>query len=201
MIAKTQDEFNAESTHLLDSNRMGKGSIRTLSDLARMPNLTHISIAMQEIADISPLAGLQNLECVDIRNNPVADLSPLGELEFLKQLCLFDTRVTDFSPVKNCPMLYEIDAGKLPIRSPATFAGFGNLQNLSLYETTIDTLAGIEVLTQLRSFEVTGVVDGDLTPLFSLPYLRDVTLGEDMRSAAMAIQGKAKFEISYRQRN
>jgi len=116
----------------------------------------------------------------------------------LKRACLFDTRITDWSPLENCSMLYEIDAGKLPIRSPAALDGFSGLQRLNLYETTLDTLAGIEKLTQLRFIEVENVIDGDLTPLLSLAYLENVILGEDMRHAAEAIEGKAKFTISYR---
>ncbi len=198
VIAKTDEEFDAELTRLEQSRSMKSGPVRSLADLAKMPNLKHMSVAMQEISDISPLAGLKNLEFVDIRNNPITDLSPLSELKFLKQVCLFDTRVTDLSPLENCPMLYEIDAGKLPIRSTTAFAGFTNLQRLSFYETTLDTLDGIENLTQLRVLEVTGVADGDLTPLLSLPHLTNVILGKEMRGEAEAIEDKAEFSISYK---
>ena len=125
-------------------------------------------------------------------------ISPLSELKFLKRVSLFDTRVTDLSPLVHCSMLLELNAGKLPIRSLEAFYGLKSLQNLSLYETTIDTLAGMNKLTQLKYFEVKGVIDGDLSPLLSLPHLKDVVLGEDMRQAAEAIEGKAEFTISYR---
>lgn len=201
LIAKTEEELNTEAGRLFKSNRMREGPIRSLADLAKMPGLKHVFVCMQKITDISPLAVLTNLEVVDIKNNPITDISPLGKLEFLKRACLFDTRVTDLSPLASCPMLYELNAGKLPIRSPAAFDGFGRLQSLSLSETALDTLAGVENLTQLRSIEVAGVADGDLTPLLSLPYLKNVILGEDMRHVAEAVEGKADFAISYRQGN
>lgn len=95
-------------------------------------------------------------------------------------------------------MLIELDAGKLPIRSLEAFYGLKSLQNLSLHETTVDTLAGMNKLTRLKYFEVSGIIDGDLTPMFSLSHLKDVVLGEDMRQAAQAIEEKAEFTISYR---
>ncbi len=198
LIAKTEEELHAEADRLFGSNQMKEGPIRSLADLSEMPNLKQIFISMQKITDASPLAALQNLEVVDLKNNPVTDISPLGELKFLKRVTLFDTRVTDLSPLSNCPMLSELDAGKLPIRSLEAFYGLKSLRNLHLYETTLDTLTGAEELSQLRFMEVTGVNDGDLTPLLSLPHLEDVVLGKDMRSVAEAVSDRAGFAISYR---
>lgn len=198
IIAKTEEELHTRAKHFFENNQMKVGHIRSLNDLTKMPNLKQIFISMQEITDISPLATLVNLEVVDIKNNPIIDISPLGELKFLKRVCLFDTRVTDLSPLTNCPMLFELNAGKLPIRTPAAFNGLEKLQNLSLYETTIDTLAGIENLTYLKFFEVTVIADGNLAPLLSLQHLENVVLGEDMRYEAENIGNNKMFSISYR---
>ena len=198
LIAKNEEELHAAAKYLFESNQMKEGPICSLSDLSKMPNMEQIFISMQEITDISPLAALSNLVVVDIKNNPITDISPLGELKFLKRVTLFDTRVTDLSPLANCPMLCVLDAGKLPLRFPKAFYGLNNLQNLNLSETTIDTLAGIEDLTQLKFLEVESVIDGDLTPLLSLRNLEEVVLGENMRQEAEAISGRAKFAISYR---
>lgn len=198
LVARTEEEFTAGMERLVEDKHLDKGPIRTLDDLQQMPNLTRISIAMQQVVDLAPLAGLANLEHVDIRNNPVTDLSSLAGLQFLKSLCVFDTRVTDLSPVWDCPMLTQLDAGRLPLHSPAAFAGLSRLRNLSLHETTLDTLAGIGELTQIQFLEVTGVIDGDLSPLLSLPNLKEVLLGEDMREAAASIQDRVHFTVSFR---
>lgn len=198
LIAKNEEELHTATDRLFRDNRMKEGHIRSLADLTKMPNLKKVFISMQEITDISQLAALINLEVVDIKNNPITDISPLGELKFLKRVCLFDTRVTDLSPLASCPMLSELDAGKLPIGSPKAFDGLDHLQNLNLYETTVDTLAGIEDLKQLKFFEVTSVIDGDLMPLLSLQHLESVVLGEDMRQAAETVAERAKFKILYR---
>lgn len=198
LITKTEEELHTKAKRLLDNNRIKEGHIRSLVDLTKMPNLKQIIISMQEITDISPLVALTNLEFVDLKNNPITDISPLGKLKFLKRACLFDTRVTDLSPLASCPMLFELDAGKLPIRTPAVFKGLDNLQNLNLFETTIDTLAGIESLTHLKSIEVTSITDNDLTPLLSLQHLESVVLGKDMQNVSNKIADRAKFKISYR---
>lgn len=198
IIAGNEEDLHTEAQRLFENNQMKAGPIRSLADLTRMPNLTRVVVSMQQVVDISPLAELKNLEVVDIKNNPVMDISSLGELKFLKRTTLFDTRITDLSPLSGCPMLSELDAGKLPVQSPAAFAGFDGLQRLSLSETTLDTLDGIEALTQLESFEVEGVIDGDLAPLLSLPQLKNVILGEGLRQEAGAIESQAGFTISYR---
>jgi serine/threonine protein kinase len=198
LVAKSEEELQTEVRELFDNNNMKVGPIKTLIDLLKTPNLEEVYISMQKITDISPLASLQKLETVSIKNNPITDISPLSELKFLKRISLFDTRVTDLSPLFNCPMLFELDAGKLPIRSLEAFHGLKGLQNLSLYETTIDTLTGMNKLTQLKFFEVSGVIDGDLTPMLSLTHLKNVVLGEDMRQAVKTIEREANFSISYR---
>ena len=198
LIAANEENLHTEAKRLFDSNQMREGPIRSLSDLSKMPNLKQVFISMQRITDISPLAGLTNLEVVDVKNNPVTDISPLGELKFLKRVALFDTRVTDLSPLSLCPMLSELDAGKLPVQSPAVFERLDGLRTLRLSETTLDTLEGIEAFTLLEIFAVGDVADGDLTPLLSLPDLKDVSLGEGLRDNAQAIAGQTGFSISYR---
>jgi len=198
LIAKNEEELENEAKKLFENNQMNEGSIRSLEDLSKMPNLEEVFISMQNITDISPLSGLHKLKAVCIKNNPVMDISPLGELKFLRRVSLFDTLVTDLSPLVNCPLLFDLNAGSLPINSLEEFYGFRGLQNLCLHETTVDTLTGLEKLTQLKYLEVTGVIDGDLSPMLSLPYLKAVTLGEDLRQTAEAIEENAKFTISFR---
>jgi serine/threonine protein kinase len=198
LVAVNKNDFDIQANRLLESNQMKKGPVSSLADLSKMPNLRQISFCMQNISDISPLAGLKYLEVVDIRNNPVTDISPLGELKFLKQVNLFDTLVTDLSPLYNCPMLSELNAGKLPFRSLSVFYELDSLINLSLHGTTLDSLEGIERLTQLTFFEVSGVIDNNLAPLLSLPQLKEVMLDKSMSFAAEKVSELATFEILYR---
>ena len=84
------------------------------------------------------------------------------------------------------------------MQSPAAFEGLDGLRTLRLSETSLVTLAGIEAFTQLETFAVGDVVDGDLTPLLVLPDLKDVSLGEGLRGNAQALAGQMGFSISYR---
>lgn len=198
IVATNEEDLHTEAMRLFESNQMKEGSISSLSDLSKMPNLKQVFISMQRIADISPLADLQNLEIVDLKNNPITDISPLSELKFLKRVTLYDTRVMDLSPLSGCPMLSELDAGKLPFLSLAPFEDLKGLKHLSLYGTTLDSLTGIDQLTQLTFFEVSCVIDGNLMPLLSLPQLKDVILDESMCLAAKSITNRATFTITYR---
>ncbi|MDD4495704.1 MAG: protein kinase [Eubacteriales bacterium] len=198
LVAANEKDLHAEAMRLFESNQMKEGTISSLADLSKMPNLKQVFLSMQRIADISPLADLQNLEIVDLKNNPITDISPLSELKFLKSVSLFDTRVKDLSPLSGCPMLSELNAGKLPFPSLTPFEDLKGLKHLSLYETTLDSLTGIDQLKQLTFFEVSGIIDGDLMPLLSLPQLKEVILDESMRLAAEAITDRAAFTITYR---
>lgn len=198
LVAESEEDLKAAADRLFERGEMRQGPITSLDDLAKMPNLKQVFLPMQQITDISPLAQLPNLEVAEIKNNPIADIAPLGELKFLRWVTLFDTRVTDFAPLSRCPLLTGLDAGKLPVRSPAAFAELRGLRALSLYDTALETLDGIEALTQLEFFEVQSVLDGDLTPLLALPHLKNVSLGENLRGEAEAALGEAAFEITYR---
>ncbi|MEA4921025.1 MAG: protein kinase [Clostridiaceae bacterium] len=198
IISKDQDILHSEAKRLFDEGSMREGPIRSLEDLKKMPGLKEVFICMQQISDISPLAELSGLEIVDVKNNPISDISPLSGLKFLKRVCVFDTRVTDLSQLALCPMLSELDAGKLPIESPEDLAGLERLKTLSLFETPLKTLSGIDKMTQLEYIEIGSVTDGDLSPLLTLPYLKNAVLGANMREAGKGLAKAAKFEISYK---
>jgi serine/threonine protein kinase len=195
--AKTEPEINAIVDDMVTRGTAKPGGMHTLADLAKLPNLRVLFISMQQLEDISPVAGLPHLEDVVLKNNPIRDVSPLSGLPRLRRLSLFDTSVTDFSPLAKCPTLQNLEAGGAAYDSIEPFAALTGLSMLSLYQSTVNSLAGIERLSRLQSFEV-DYVNGDLAPLSELPNLRNVSFHEDMRGKAAAMQADARFTIRYR---
>lgn len=197
VIAKTEEEMNDSAYLLFSENKMNSGAIKSLTDLAKLPNLQCVAVAMQQISDLTPLASLPQLRVVIVKNNPIEDISPLCELKQLERLSLFGALVDDFSPLADCPRLVDLDAGETLARTPAAFAGLSMLTNLNLYKLTFDTLAGIEQLQRLTFIEFSGVVDGNLSPLLMLPELETALLGESLRGNAKEIEAQASFTIAY----
>lgn len=197
VIAKTEEEMNEISYGLFAENRMSTGPIKSLSDLVMLPNLQCVAVAMQQVDDLTPLASLPQLRVIIVKNNPIEDISPLYGLKRLEKLSLFGILVSDFSQLSSCPRLVDLDAGATLARTPAAFAGLDMLTNLNLYQLTFDTLDGIEQLRRLKFIQLSGVVDGDLSPLLILPELQTVLLGESLRDNAEEIKEQAHFTFTY----
>jgi len=197
VIAKTEDEMNRSAELLFQEGRMEPGSVVSLRDLNKLPNLRKVAVSMQRIKDLTPLANLKQLQILILKNNPIEDLSPLNGLDSLERLSVFNTSVKDFSPLAECIRLRDLDAGDTLVRTPIAFAPAKNLTHLNLYKLQMDTLAGVESLRNLEFIEISDVADDDLSPLLSLKKLKTVKLSEKLRQAAGAISNSAQFEIVY----
>ena len=196
-VAADHSAFEQLGSHMAANDGfLRNGGVVSLDDLAMMKNLRGVNIALQDISDLSALSGLEALEQLDLRHNPVGDLSPLAGLRDLQNVCLYDTRVTDISPLKDCVQLNGIDLGKTPISSIFGFGGIASLNYLGLADTPLATLAGIEEYGSLKQINVTSVADNDLRPLLALPYLQDVSLGDNLYTLAQSDLAEAAFTIT-----
>lgn len=173
------------------------GGIRSLGDLAMLKNLRGARIAVQDIRDLAPLGELRALQQVDLRHNPIEDVAPLASLPALRDLCLFGTRVSDLSALSSCPTLESLDVGKTSAASMAAFTGITSLRSLHMRQASLKTLAGIEAFTHLEQIGLGDVADGDLSPLLSLPRLKEAQLDAGLREAAEADLRQAHFTIVY----
>lgn len=181
----------------LNDGVLKNGGIRSLEDLAGLKNLRNLCIALQDVGDISALSGLADLAYVELKHNPIEDVTPLAALSGLRELCVYDTHVSDLSALAACPLLQNIDAGNARITSITAFAGIKSLMRLFIRQTTVKTISGIEEFTYLEQIGLSGVSDGDLTPLMALPRLEEAHLDEAMRQVAERDLKQAAFDILY----
>ena len=199
IISLTDEEYDSAVEEYVQNGENRQGSIRLLDDLRRMPNLEKIAVGYQQISDVSPLSSLTELTHIDLRNNSlILDISPLAANYNLQSVTALATGVRDFSPLSVCPRLTKIDAGTMLITTLDIFKGIDSLERLNLHEVRLDTLSGIENFHRLQVFEVTDVIDGDLSPLLELPYLSFAAFGEELREPAELLADKVKFAIEYR---
>lgn len=85
--------------------------------------------------------------------------------------------------------------GKTRITSMAAFAGIESLRYLYMQQTPIRSLSGVEELTRLERISLSGVADGDLSPLLDLPQLKEAHLDAALREAAKADLKRARFDV------
>jgi serine/threonine protein kinase len=198
MVVEDGEAFSAAQNRMVMKDpAIQNGGIRSLADLAKLPRLKIIHIALQNITDLSPLAQLSDLEIIDLMHNPIESVEPLARLYSLRELNVFESHVSDLSPLISCPQLFSIDAGKSRVATVASFSGIASLKRLSLRKSTLTSLDGIEALAGLQQIVLGDVRDRSLTPLLSLPLLKEVSLSEDLRAEALRDLARASFQISF----
>lgn len=192
------DEFEDIGQHMVKNDgTIHNGGVSTLEDLAMLKNLHKLNIAWQNITDLTPLGELRKLEQIQLKHNPIEDVTPLSSLSNLRELYMYDTFVSDLSILSNCPMLESIGVGETSITSVKAFTGIKGLKHLDLKDRPIESLSGIEAFTKLESISISGVIDGDLSPLLALPHLKEIFLDEALRESAEASLKSTRFEIIY----
>ncbi|HML69068.1 MAG TPA: protein kinase [Clostridia bacterium] len=198
VTATNVEAFSTAQQQMVSQDKSIKnGGIRSLDDLVKLKNLRILHVALQDIVDVSPLAKLDSLEIIDLNHNPIENVSPLAELYSLRELGVFDSHVSDFSSLSSCPLLESIDAGKSRITTPRAFAGITGLKSLKIRQTPLTTLDGIAAFSSLERLELSTVRDRNLTPLLSLPQLKEVWLNEELRTEAEQNLKNAIFQITY----
>lgn len=190
--------FDELGTHMaLNDGVLKNGGLTSLNDLAKCKNLKTVRIVLEYITDVSPLSGLNSLEYIDLRHNPLEDVSPLALNPALKNLSLFETHVSDLSALSACKLLEIVDVGKTWITSFDALKGLTGVRELYMRETPLQTLAGIESMSVLEVISLSDVMDGDLSPLLTLPRLKEAVFYDTLSDTAEATLKDAAFTIRY----
>ncbi len=154
-----------------EEGRGTRGSVRSLADLARMPNLEEVILSYQSLEEISGLAALKHLVSVDFKHNPVSDLSPLADMQALESVCAYETNVSDATILDTCPRLQFLELGSSLVTALEKIGGCRTLRHLSIKFLQLDTLEDIERFTRLETLDVFGATAPDWGALRHAPAL------------------------------
>ncbi len=132
-------------THVEGAGWINSNSIKDLSPLAGLTNLTSLNLSQNNIADISPLAELTNLTWLDIGGNNLSNISPVSGLINLTALRLWRNNISDISAVADLTRLTE----------------------LNLDYNNISDISAVAGLTSLRWTRLVGNNISDISPLVS----------------------------------
>ena len=197
-VCPDRDSFYAAVGRWYAEGKPNRGSIAELSDLAVMPNLEEVFLAVQEIRDLSPLAGLEQLRMVEFKHNYITDISVLAGMDRLNSVGLNDNPLRDISPLVRCPSLSFLDLCDVRSYEPSVIAELGNFDFLDLSNPTdsyrwlegksildlrlawtgLEDLPVLDTVTRLARLEIDHTAVTDLTPLEKHPGLRFLKLSE-----------------------
>ena len=111
---------------------INSNSIKDLSPLAGLTNLTWLNLSQNNITDLSPLAELTNLTWLDIGSNNLSNISPVSGLINLTALRLWRNNIEDISPVADLTHLTELNLNHNNISNISAVTGLTNLTELNL---------------------------------------------------------------------
>ena len=149
-----EDATNLTWVHLGDTHVEGKGwinsnSIKDLSPLAELNNLTSLNFSQNNISDLSPLAELNNLTWLDVGGNNLSNISPVAELINLTALRLWRNNIVDISPVADLIDLTELNLDGNNVADLSPLAELTNLTKLRLGHNSISDLSSLVTNTGL----------------------------------------------------
>ncbi|MBQ9412573.1 MAG: leucine-rich repeat domain-containing protein [Oscillospiraceae bacterium] len=140
-----------------------------------------LSLTGLNLTDISLLSRCPQLCKLDLRDNGVSDLSPLAELEKLDWLRLWNNRVQDISPLAGLTALRYLDLDGNSVSDLSALSGLDRLEELWLNNNALDSLEPLSGLPSLKKLELknTGLSDGDLSALYGLRNLKELSLADN----------------------
>jgi hypothetical protein len=110
----------------------GCGTLRDITPIGNLTNLTLLNLSINKITDISALANCTKLEDLNLEQNQIWDLSPLEYLYNLKELDISTNRIYDVSPLSGLSELEVLDLNTNEIEYVWPLSYCTNLQSLDL---------------------------------------------------------------------
>ena len=117
---------------------LDENTIRNVSPLANLTNLTELYLWDNEVGDISPLSELSELTVFWLDKNRVADISALAELDNLTELGLWENQISDIPPLLGLTNLEQFC-----ITKNTTTCGYGYVSN---YDAAADCCVATAII-------------------------------------------------------
>lgn len=168
--------------------------------VARLTELTSLSLTENNISNIAPLAPLTKLTSLALSNNAVSDISVLAGMTELKTLYLDANPITDFSPLYGLTKLSTLSIKGISITEEKLSELQGFLPNCSIYcddvEESVEeiTIGGVTIMTNVAELDLSGRGIVDLTGLEKCTELTKLDLRDNMITDVSALRDLQKLE-------
>lgn len=191
-VSATRDTFDNATA---DGDRLTRGGITTLEDLALMPNIEELQISYQNLEDISGISALVHPVSINLMYTQITDVSDLAEKQSLLSLNLYGTNVTDASCLDTCRRLAYLELGYTFVSSPEACGGLSTVTELSLIGLKWDTMDGVERYTSLETLHLEDAQIGSIDALKSIPTLQVIYANGEMYERAKAMFKNTEVEV------
>ena len=190
-------EYCTNLTHL----SLAYNQVIGISPLASLTNLTWLDLAYNQVSDISPLASLINLTMLHLSYNQISDASPLVSLTNLTWLSLAYNQVSDISPLASLTKLTWLSLAVNQVSDISPLASLTNLTHLGLDVNQISDISPLALLTEVTWLHLGENQVSDIFPLASLTEVTWLHLGENQISDISPLARLANLEWLYLQEN
>jgi len=171
---ETLTNWNDTTFYSIYRTNTTSGTIRTLSDIPKLRNLTDLAVCNQGITDVSPLSGTQIVRLA-LGGNQISDLSPLSELPYLNELYVGKNPIVQINALSICSFLRVLDISGTSVMDLSPIASL-ELHSLFLKDTTCDDYSLLTGMPMLERLSVSNINERQLetisrlTSLTSLDY-------------------------------
>ena len=124
-------------------------SVKDLSPLTNLTQLTRLKLWGNSVSDLSPLSGLTNLTKLWLGNNHLSDISPVLGLINLTGLGLEGNRISDISALSSLTQLKKLWLGSNSISDISALSSLTQLTELQLDRNNITDLSPLVANTGL----------------------------------------------------
>ncbi|CAL6067073.1 Conserved_hypothetical protein [Hexamita inflata] len=125
--------------------------LQNIGPLKFCPQLTKLSIAKTNVADIWPLQFMKNLQTLDMANTAVIDLHPLQHLYQLQRLSSDNAHVIDVSPLSDLTQLDNVSFISNQISNVDVLKQHNNYQKFRFSSQKIPTTNGLIFYNKILS--------------------------------------------------
>ncbi len=156
--------------------------IEDISPLANKKFLRHVGFCCNKLSSIDAISTCANLSELDLREagtfdgRPVADLSELSFLDIIS--CATDAY--SYLDGKSFDLLKLGASGQKDIEC---IRGIKYIKELHIEYSDIRDISALEGREDITYLNMAGCVVNDISPIFSMPYLRKIDISEKNRNA------------------
>ncbi len=152
--------------------------ITDLSPLSALVGLTYLKLdSVREVTTLAPLGALVNMKELEIRGVQYPDLDFLTGMNDQESLAFFmmPEGITDASSLKGKVKLKKLHlygGAKGGVEDISMLADMEDLEDLSLYMTSVEDLSPISGLTKMKRLSLYGIPAKDMSPVENLAELK-----------------------------
>lgn len=171
-------------------------NISVYTDLALLPNLTHLTIASQQLDNVDFLSSLQKLSVLNLPGCrfDTDQMTVLAELPALSELDLSDCGLSTVDFLENAQCLKKLDLSSNTVRKLDALATIPTLESVNLQHNAVNSLDEVGKLPNLKELNVGYNAITSLIPLSGCTNMVSLYADHNALETLEGLQGMHQLE-------